>query len=218
MEVINLGAGNSILNAYIAQMRDKTIQKNRMLFRTNLKKVGAIFGYEISKRLSYSVKQVETPLGIAEVGTPDDKIVLGTIFRAGLPLYEGLMEVFTEADSAYLAAFREYDTSGTKLHINAGYCATPPLDGKVLIFADTMLATGSSLMVGVNAVIEKAGRPKHINLVCPIASARAVENLQGKLGDDFTLWVATIDPILNDNLYIVPGLGDAGDLAFGPKL
>lgn len=218
MELINLGATDSIMNYYISLLRDKDIQKDRRFFRTNLKRLGAIFGYEISKTLQYSGKDVETPLGVANVRTPDNGIVLGTIFRAGLPLYEGLMEVFDNADSAYLAAFREYDSTSAKLHINSGYCAAPSLEGKTLIFADTMLATGSSLMVGINAVIEKAGKPDHIHLVCPIASAKAVENLSAKLGDEFTLWVATVDPILNENFYIVPGLGDAGDLSYGPKL
>ena len=217
MQVINLGANDSILSSYIAQMRDNVIQKDRKLFRTNLRRVGQIFGYEISKYLEYSEKEVETPLAVAKVRTLDSKIVLGTILRAGLPLYEGLLDYFDNAETALLAAFREY-SSENEFHINAGYCATPELDGKILIFADTMLATGSSIKVAMKALECKAGLPKHIHLVCPIASAKAVEALQEALPDNVTLWVATIDPILNSHSYIVPGLGDAGDLAYGEKL
>ena len=216
MKVINLGEKNSILNSFVAQMRDKDIQKDSMRFRKNLERLGNIFAYEISQTLKHSVKDVVTPLGIAKVPTYDDQIVVSTFLRAGLPLHEGIHNYFDNAQNAFVAAYRKYD-KGEDFHINIEYCSTPDLTGKVLILADTMLATGASLEIAYKRLCEE-GEPAHTHLVCPIASAYAVEYLQKHLpADKVTLWVATIDEELTSHSYIVPGLGDAGDLAYGTK-
>jgi len=217
MKVINLGEINSTLNNYVAQMRDINIQKDRMRFRENLRRLGHIFGYEISKVLDYSVKDVVTPLGIAKVPTCDSKLVIATILRAGLPLHQGILDCFEDAETAFVAAYRKYD-KGDDFHINVEYSTSPGTEGKVLILADTMLATGSSIEVTYNRLCAD-GEPAHTHLVCPIASAYAVEYLCKRLPDDkMTLWTAAIDEELTVHSYIVPGLGDAGDLAFGGKL
>lgn len=216
MEIINLGEQNSILNRFIAQMRDRTVQKDSMRFRANLERVGAIFAYEISKRLHYSEKKVVTPLGIADVSTHDDQIVVATILRAGLPLHKGILDFFDDAQNAFVAAYRKYD-KGDDFHINIEYVTAPDLNGKVLILADTMLATGASLELAYNRLLED-GTPSYTHLVCPVASVYAVEYLQKYLpGEGITLWMATQDEELTSHSYIVPGLGDAGDLAYGDK-
>lgn len=216
MKVVNLGLTNSVLGTYVAQMRDKAIQKDRLRFRNNLQRVGRVFAYEISKALRYSVKQVETPLGIADVATPDDAIVVASILRAGLPIHHGILDVFESAESAFIAAYRKYDR-GEDFHITVEYLTAPGLDGKVLILADTMIASGVSIELTWSRLLEE-GEPLHTHLVCPIASAYAVEYLQKRLpGEKVTLWTAAIDEELTLQSYIVPGLGDAGDLAFGEK-
>ena len=217
MKVINIGESQSVLNTYLAEMRDVHIQKDRLRFRTNLDRVGRIFGYEISKTLAYSTKDVTTPLGIAQVVTYDTPLVISTILRAGLPLHQGLLEVFDSAETAFLAAFRKYG-KGDYFKIRADYCTTPSLEGKTLILADTMLATGSSIEIAIQKLEEEGGYPCHIHLVCPIASRYAVDHLSQTLDDNVTLWEAAIDEELTSHSYIVPGLGDAGDLAFGEKL
>ena len=216
MKVINLGEKNSILNSFVAQMRDKDIQKDSMRFRKNLERLGNIFAYEISQTLTHSPKDVVTPLGIAKVPTYDDQIVVSTILRAGLPLHEGILNYFDNAQNAFVAAYRKYDKA-EEFRIVIEYCTTPDLNGKTLILADTMLATGASLEIAYKRLCEE-GTPAHTHLVCPIASAYAVEYLQKHLpADKVTLWVATIDEELTSHSYIVPGLGDAGDLAYGTK-
>ncbi|MBP5689952.1 MAG: uracil phosphoribosyltransferase [Bacteroidales bacterium] len=217
MNLVNLGENNSVLNSFIAEMRDVTIQKDRLRFRTNLKRVGEIFAYELSKTLQYSVKEVTTPLGIAPVATPDTGLVISTILRAGLPLHEGLLNFFDHAGTAFVAAFRKYG-KGDWFEIKIDYCTTPTLEGKALVIADTMLATGASIEIAYNKLREEGGEPVHTHFVCPIASRYAVEYLQKKLPSNTTLWVAAIDEELTSHSYIVPGLGDAGDLAFGEKL
>ena len=216
MKVINLGESNTILNTFVSQIRDREIQKDSMRFRRNLERLGEIFAYEISKTLEYSEKPVTTPLGIANISTFDDKIVVATILRAGLPLHRGIINYFDDVQNAFVAAYRKYD-KGEGFHINIEYASTPDLEGKTLIIADTMLATGSSLEIAYNKLCEN-GQPKHTHIVCPIASAYAVEYLQKNIdGEKATLWVAAIDEELTSKSYIVPGLGDAGDLAYGIK-
>ena len=216
MKVINLGENNTILNRFVAQMRDKVVQKDSMRFRKNLERVGQIFAYEISKTLNYSEKPVITPLGIANINTHDDKVVVATILRAGLPLHEGILSYFDDAQNAFVATYRKYD-KGEDFHINIEYSSTPDLNGKTLILADTMLATGASLEIAYKKLCED-GEPSYTHLVCPISSAYAVEYLQKNLlADNITLWVAAIDEELTSHSYIVPGLGDAGDLAYGEK-
>jgi len=217
MKIVNLGENNSVLNNFIAEMRDATIQKDSLRFRTNLERVGQVFAYEISRTLSYSVKSVKTPLGIASVPTFDTKLVIATIMRAGLPLHKGIFDVFDHAETAFIAAFRKYG-KGDYFEIKIDYCTTPEITDKTLILADTMLATGSSIEIAYNKIIEEGGQPAHTHLVCPIASRYAIEFLQKRLPENVTLWVAAIDEELTSHSYIVPGLGDAGDLAFGGKL
>jgi uracil phosphoribosyltransferase len=217
MKVINLGETNSVLNTYIAQMRDKSVQKDKMRFRANLERVGYIFAYEISKTLAYSTKEIVTPLGIASIPTYDSPIVVATILRAGLPLHRGILNMFDTAENAFVAAYRKYDR-GDDFHIQIEYASAPKLDGKILILADAMLATGASIEITYNKLCED-GIPAHTHLVCPISSVYAVEYLQKHLmTDDITLWTAGMDEELTSQSYIVPGLGDAGDLAFGDKL
>ncbi len=216
MKIINLGSQNSVLNNFVAQMRDKKIQKDSMRFRKNLERLGEIFAYEISKTLNYSEKDVVTPLGIAKVPTLDSKVVAATILRAGLPLHQGILNFFDNAENAFVAAYRKYDR-GNSFHINIEYASTPDLTGKSLILADTMLATGASICIVYDRLCEN-GRPEVTHLVCPIASADAVEHLSKTLPEDVILWTAAIDEELTTHSYIVPGLGDAGDLAFGEKI
>ena len=217
MKVINLGESNTILNKFVAQMRDINIQKDSMRFRRNLERIGNIFAYEISQVLKSSEKEVVTPLGIASIPTYDEEIVAATILRAGLPLHEGILNFFDDAQNAFVAAYRKYDKGEENFHINIEYCSSPDLNGKILILADPMLATGASIEVAYNRLCEE-GEPAHTHLVCPICSSYAVEYIKKHLpGDRVTLWVAAIDEELTNRSYIVPGLGDAGDLAFGTK-
>ena len=216
MKVINLGEKNSILNKFIAQMRDRDVQKDSMRFRRNLERLGEIFAYEISQTMENSPKEVVTPLGIATVTTYDEKVVVATILRAGLPLHQGILNYFDDAQNAFVAAYRKYD-KGEDFHIQIEYASTPDLNGKTLILADTMLATGASLEIAYKRLCEE-GTPFLTHLVCPVASAYAVEYLQKHLPEEgVTLWVATIDEELTSHSYIGPGLGDAGDLAYGVK-
>ena len=216
MKIINLGESNTALNRFVAQIRDINVQKDRMRFRTNLERIGEIFAYEISKTLNYSEKKVYTPLGIANVNTPDDTIVAATILRAGVPLHRGILNIFDDAQNAFVAAYRKYD-KGDDFRINIEYASSPDLSGKILILADTMLATGASLEIAYNRLLEE-GTPAYTHLVCPISSIYAVEYLQKHLPkENITLWAAAIDEELTSHSYIVPGLGDAGDLAYGEK-
>lgn len=217
MKVINLGETDSVLNNIVAQMRDKTVQKDSLRFRYNLERLGHIFAYEISKVLDYSPKDVITPLATAKVRTCDAKIVVSTILRAGLPLHKGVLDVFDNAENAFIAAFRKYD-KGDEFHINVEYCTCPDLTGKTLIIADTMLATGSSIEIAYRKLVEEGGEPAHTHFVCPIASIYAIEFLQKHLPENTTLWTAAVDEELTSHSYFVPGLGDAGDLAYGAKL
>ena len=217
MKVINLEETSSILNSYVAQLRDKDFQKDSHRFRTNLQRLGQIFAYEISKTLHGESLSVTTPLGIASLQVPDEKVVVATILRAGLPLHDGILNCFDSAENAFVAAYRKYDSEG-EFHIHTEYCTCPELEGKTLILADTMLATGSSVQVAYEVLCNEGGTPGKLHLVCPFASAQAVENLKKTMPEDSTLWVAAIDPELTNHSYIVPGLGDAGDLCYGPKL
>lgn len=216
MKVINLGEKNSILNKFVAQMRDKFVQKDSMRFRRNLERLGEIFAYEISQTMENSPKEVVTPLGIATVPTYDEKVVVASILRAGLPLHQGVLNYFDDAQNAFVAEYRKYD-KGEDFYIEIEYASAPELAGKTLILADAMLATGASLEVAYKRLCEE-GEPFHTHIVCPIASAYAVEYLQKHMPEEgVTLWVATIDEELTSHSYIVPGLGDAGDLAYGVK-
>ena len=217
MTIHNLSDGNSVLNQFIAEIRDKNIQKNHMRFRRNLERIGEIFAYEISKTLRYRPVEITTPLGISTCSLTEDEIVLATILRAGLPLHNGLLNYFDGAQNAFIAAYRKYGKDN-KFDINLEYVTSPSVDGKILILADTMLATGASVVLAYKKLLED-GNPVHTHIVCPIASSYGVEYLSKNLSHKtVTLWTGAIDEELTNKSYIVPGLGDAGDLAFGDKL
>jgi uracil phosphoribosyltransferase len=217
MKIVNLGEANSVLNNFIAEIRDTAIQKDSMRFRTNLERIGAVFAYEISKILDYTTKEVTTPLGIAMCNTMDNEIVIASILRAGLPLHHGMLSVFDKSQNAFVAAYRKYGKDN-KFTIQIEYTSTPALGGKTLILADTMLATGSSLVLTYNSLCQNE-IPVHTHVVCPIASRDGIEYLSRHLPHKkVTLWVGAIDEELTIKSYIVPGLGDAGDLAYGSKL
>lgn len=219
MEVINFGELNTVVNQYMAELRDVNIQNDRARFRRNLERIGETMAYEISKTLTYSTKEIKTPLGVSPTSTPDDSIVLGTIFRAGLPFHQGFLNIFDKADNAFVSAYRYYkDKECRQVGIHIEYIATPDLNEKTLIIADPMLATGGSLELGYQAFKTK-GTPSKIHLCSVIASEQGVDYIKDFFKEeDATLWCGAIDPELNDHLYIVPGLGDAGDLAYGGKL
>jgi len=217
MKVINLGEQNSIFNQFIAEIRDVNVQTDPLRFRKNIERVGEIFAYEISKTLPYQTKAVTTPLGIAQVDVPENFQILATILRAGLPLHKGLLNYFDRSGNAFISAFRKY-IDKKEFVIEFEYLASPSLEDKVVILSDPMLATGSSLEISYHALHQK-GKPQHVHLVAIIASQAGVDYVVDKLGhENCTLWVGAIDPDLNDKAYIVPGLGDAGDLAYGEKL
>ena len=217
MKIINLGEQNSLLNTFVAQIRDKAIQKDSMRFRKNLERIGEIFAYEISKTLNYGENEVVTPLGIAKCSLFTDTLVIASILRAGLPLHTGLLNFFDAAHNAFVAAYRKYGKDN-KFTIQFEYASSPALDGKVLILADPMLATGSSLVLAYQRLVQ-SGEPLHTHIVSPIASEQSLGYLSKQLPHKkVTLWVAAVDEELTNKSYIVPGLGDAGDLAYGTKL
>ena len=219
MEIIDLSKQNSIINQYMAEIRDKEYQKNRLLFRNNIMRIGEYEAFEISKTLSYEAKDIATPLGIARVNVPTDKIVLATIFRAGLPFHNGFLNVFDHAGNAFVSAYREYtDAEHHQVGIHIEYLATPSIDEKNLITADPMLATGGSMELGYKAFLTK-GTPKRIHVACVIATPEGIDHIAKVFPHDkTTIWCAAIDPGMNEHKYIVPGFGDAGDLCYGDKL
>ena len=218
MEIINLGETPSVLNQFIAELRDVHIQHDSLRFRRNIERIGEVMAYEISKRLRHDVKAIQTPLGIAPMSLPDERLVIGTILRAGLPFHQGFLNIFDRAGSAFVSAFRQYtDPEHQHFDIHIEYIASPRLEGKTLLLVDPMLATGSSMELAYQALLTK-GQPDHIHAVAIIASQQAVDYMEQLMpAERTTLWVAAIDPELNENAYIVPGLGDAGNLAFGDK-
>lgn len=218
MKVINLSEHNSVLNQYLREIRDVEIQKDPLRFRRNIERIGSVMAVEVSKTLHYEQTDVQTPLGIAPVNTIADNLVLATILRAGLPMHQGFLNVFDRAENAFLSAYRRVNAEG-KLEIVAEYMAAPSIEGKTLIVVDPMLATGMSMEAGYLALL-RHGMPKHAHLCCTIATPQSIEYMRKALNDspDVTLWCAAVDPILNDKKYIVPGLGDAGDLCYGIKV
>lgn len=217
MKVINFAQHNSVINNYIAELRDIDIQKNRAWFRQNLRRIGHAMAYEVSRTLQYSRKTVQTPLALAEVNTIDDRIVIGTVLRAGLALHEGFLEVFNDADSAFVSAYRK---EGRKedIEVCVEYIASPNLDGCTFMLVDPMLATGGSFNLAYQAYLTK-GTPAKLHICAVVGCEEGVQRLQELFpSDDVTLWIAVIDPELNEKAYIVPGLGDAGDLCYGDKL
>lgn len=219
MKIVNFSEQNSIINQYLAEMRDVDYQKNRLLFRNNIMRIGEFEAFEISKTLSYEAKDVTTPLGVSRVNVPTDKIVLATIFRAGLPFHNGFLNIFDHAGNAFVSAYREYkDIEHHEVDIHIEYLATPNIDGKTLIIVDPMLATGGSMELGYKAILTK-GTPKQIHVCSVIASPEGIDHIKKTFPEDkTTIWCAAIDPGMNEHKYIVPGFGDAGDLCYGEKL
>ncbi len=218
MKVYNLSDANSILNHFIAEIRDVNIHLDSLRFRKNIERIGEILSYEISKTLDYSVHQVKTPLGVAEVPLYSEKVVLAPILRAGLPLHQGFLQFFDQAENAFVSASRQYNADHTSFEIVVEYLSAPSIEEKTLIIIDPMLATGSSLDLAYKTLL-KRGEPSKIHIACAIASRVGINEIKKIFPKGKTsLWVGAIDPELDDRSYIVPGLGDAGDLAYGSKI
>ena len=207
-----------MLNNFLREIRDVDIQKDRLRFRRNIERIGEVMAIELSKELNYASTDVQTPLAKTTVDVISDQLVLATILRAGMPLHQGFLNIFDHADNGFLSAYRRAGKDG-ELEIVAEYMAAPSIEGKTLIVVDPMLATGMSMEVGYLALL-KHGTPRHTHLCCTIATPQAIEYIRKALNDrdDVTLWCAAIDPVLNEKKYIVPGLGDAGDLCYGQKI
>lgn len=215
MKIVDLSKQNTILNRFLAEIRDKEIQKDQMRFRRNIERIGEIMAYEISKDLPYNELKVSTQLGEAVHNVPTDKVVLAAILRAALPLHRGFHNYFDHAENAFVSAYREY-TDDTHFDVKVEYLASPRIDGKCLLLVDTMLATGTSADLCYRALLTK-GTPEKLVIAAVIASQEAVDFVEKTFPEDTILYCAAIDPILNNHYYIVPGLGDAGDLCFGEK-
>jgi uracil phosphoribosyltransferase len=212
-----LSEQNSIFNQFTAELRDIKIQKDSMRFRRNLERMGEIMSYEISKTLEYQTKETTTPLGIAETSHLISQPVIATILRAGLPMHIGVLNYFDNAENAFISAFRRHHKDNT-FDIHVEYVSSPNLDGKTLILCDPMIATGGSIILAYKAILAK-GTPKHVHIVSAISSRQGVEFVKANMpAQNFTIWCGAIDEELTAHSYIVPGLGDAGDLAFGEKI
>lgn len=217
MEIIDFSKEKSLVSQYMAELRDTSIHQDRMRFRRNLERIGEIMAYEISKRVNYELTDVTTPLGTAKCHTIADDIVLATILRAGLPFHNGFLNYFDKAQNAFVSAYRKYRQSSDRFDIHIEYIACPRITGKTIIIADPMLATGSSMELSYQALLTK-GKPAHIHVASAIASQQAIDFVKSHFPEEkTTIWVGAVDPDLNAHSYIVPGLGDAGDLAFGDK-
>jgi len=217
MIVRHLLKQNSVLNTFLKEIRNQDIQKDSMRFRRNLERIGEILSYELSKELEYSKETTLTVLGEKKLKVHSNDIIICSILRAGLPLHQGILNYFDTAENAFISAYRYPLKNDNEFEIKVEYFATPTLDGKTLIIADPMLATGKS-MVTVYEAIKKFGTPKKIHIVSVIGSKFGVNFIKNHFPANTELWIADIDPILNEKGYIVPGLGDAGDLSYGPKL
>ena len=213
MRIVNLGDTNSILNKFVAELRDVDIQKDSLRFRRNVERIGEIMAYEISKDFTYSKKGIQSPLGIAPMNTPDDSVVISTILRAGLPYHQGFLSYLDNAENAFVSAYRKYkDRLNFDIHIE--YIASPRLTDKTLIITDPMLATGGSATAAITMLKEKGA--KKIHFMCIIASPEGIEKMH-EVHPDVDVFVGALDDHLNEHGYIVPGLGDAGDRIFGTK-
>jgi len=215
--VVVLGNQDSVLNQFIYEMRDASIQSDSLRFRVNMERASMVFAYEISKKLKYKTIEVATVLGTAEVSVPIDTLVIASILRAGLSMHNGMLQVFDHAENAFISAYRKYDHDGG-FHIDVEYVSSPDLTQKVLILCDPMLATGSSMVLCYKELLNH-GKPIHTHLVSIISSAEGIEYLKQQIPpENYTLWTGAVDDELTAQAYIVPGLGDAGDLAFGKKV
>jgi uracil phosphoribosyltransferase len=212
----NLSDKNSIIHQFIGELRDVEIQKDSMRFRRNLERIGEIFAYEISKTLPYIEKEITTPLGIANMPQLEDQPVIATILRAGLPVHQGLLNYFDRAENAFVSAYRKHHKDNS-FEIKIEYLSSPDLNDKTLILCDPMLATGQSMFLAYKALL-KMGTPKHIHIIGVIASAEGVNYVKANFPENTTIWLGAVDDELTAKSYIVPGLGDAGDLAYGKKV
>lgn len=217
MQIHDLSLQNSVLNTFVSEIRDVKIQKDSMRFRRNIERIGEVLGYEMSKVLSYKKSKVKTPLGTSIIHLLNNDIVLCSVLRAGVPLHNGLLNYFDKAENAFISAYRHHKHNPESFEIIVEYLACPNLENKILILADPMLATGQSLVATFKA-LKPLGVPKEIHLVSIIGANEGVDFIQKHFDENTHLWIASIDEHLNDRGYIVPGLGDAGDLAFGEKL
>jgi len=217
MEIKVLNQQNSLFNKFVSEIRDTGIQTDPMRFRRNLERMGEIFAYEISKELQYEEKEITTPLGIAKENLPLNNVVMASILRAGLPLHQGLLNYFDQAENAFVSAYRKYTEDGD-FDIHIEYISSPSLEDKVIILSDPMLASGGSMELAYKALLQR-GTPKHVHMVAIIASQAGVDYIRNMFeGENVTLWLGAVDAELNAKSYIVPGLGDAGDLAYGGKI
>lgn len=218
IEIINFDEKPSLVSRFVRELRDIKIQNDPLRFRRNLERIGEIMAYEISKTLDYHNEEVTTPLAKVISKEISDNIVLATILRAGLPFHHGFLNYFDHADNAFVSAYRKYREKGDKFDVLVEYLASPDIEGKTLIIVDPMLATGTSMELGYRALLQN-GTPSKIHIASVIATRQAVEYVKEVMPQDkTTIWCAAIDPETNSHSYIVPGLGDAGDLAFGVKL
>jgi uracil phosphoribosyltransferase len=215
MEVINLSEQNSIFNSYLSEIRDEQIQKDPMRFRENIRRMGMLLGYEVSRRMDFINRSVVTPLGVAEVPTLSEQPVVASILRAGIPLHMGVLDLFDRADNAFISAYRKTNPDHS-FEIEVEYLASPSLENRTLLLCDPMLATGRSMVLCYEAMKDR-GTPKHTHLISLVGSEEGIEHVSQEIGEDVTLWIGAVDEELNAKSYIVPGLGDAGDLAFGQK-
>ncbi len=215
MEVINFSESNSLYNNFLAQLRDLKVQQDRMRFRRNLERLGEINAYELSKTLACETADIYSPLGVAPSNLVSEQLVIATILRAGLPLHQGFLNYFDNADNCFISAYRKHTTSDD-FEVEVEYLSSPSLEGKTVILTDPMLASGMSMVLAYKAMLRK-GKPKHVHVSCVIASAEGVEYVKRNLPENTTIWVGAIDDEMTAQSYIVPGLGDAGDLAFGSK-
>jgi uracil phosphoribosyltransferase len=210
-----LNKQHSIANHYLAELRDKSIQQDRERFRRNVERLGELMAYEISKKLAYEQKSVQTPLGISHIQLLKENPVLITVLRAGLPYFQGFQHGFHHADCGFIGAYRK--ESSDNLTIKLDYLATPTLEGRTVILIDPMLATGQSVVKSVNALLAH-GNPAHVHVAALVAAPEGVEYINKNLNVSFDVWTWALDEKLNEQFYIVPGLGDAGDLSFGEKV
>ena len=216
MKIVDFSKENSVMNRFVAALRDVQIQKDSLRFRKNVDRIGEIIAYDLSKDLEYIEKDIITPLGISKTRLPQNDIVISTILRAGLAFHQGFINYFDRAENAFVSAYRKYiDNDNFDIHVE--YIASPLINEKVLLIVDPMLATGGSMELSYKALLSK-GEPTHIHIASVIASRQAIDYLKKVMpADKTTIWVAAIDEELNDHAYIVPGLGDAGDLCYGEK-
>lgn len=214
--VVELNRQNSLANRFLAELRDVDVQKDPMRFRRNLERMGEVFAYELSKTMAYEEKEVVSPLGVARMSLPAEQPVLCTILRAGLPLHQGLLNYFDRADNAFVSAYRKYRKGEDDFDIAVEYLSSPSIDGRVLIISDPMLATGRSMVLVYKAML-RLGLPKAIHVVSVIASTEGVEYAKKHFPPNTRFWLGAVDEEMTAEAYIVPGLGDAGDLAYGNK-